>query len=81
MIARALALQESIKLKEEKRLKTQEARLSKNQQTKTDLIQKILSAEAQKVFDDRVRELEVPRMGYFDLVPNEDANTEVLTNE
>jgi hypothetical protein len=25
--------------------------------------------------------LEVPRMGYFDLVPNEDANTEVLTNE
>lgn len=33
------------------------------------------------MFDDRVRELEVPRMGYFDLVPNEDANTEVLTNE
>jgi hypothetical protein len=37
--------------------------------------------EAKKAFEDRIRELEVPRMGYFDLVPDDDANTEVLTND
>ena len=37
--------------------------------------------EAQKAFEERIKECEVPRIGYFELVPDDDANTEVLTNE
>jgi hypothetical protein len=37
--------------------------------------------EALRAFEDRIRECEQPRIGYFELVPDDDANTEVLTNE
>lgn len=51
-------------------------------QTKIEIADKIVKEEAKKAFEDRIKELEVPRMGYFDLVPDEDdAETEVLTNE
>ena len=80
LIARAIALQEQIKINTENRMKRQAHRESKNV-TKNEVSEKILRDEAKKAFDERLKELEVPRMGYFDLVPNDDANTEVLTNE
>lgn len=73
-------MQQQIKKNEENKLKRLESQALKNH-SKVELADMIVKEEAKKAFEDRIRELEIPRMGYFDLVPDDDANTEVLTND
>lgn len=61
-------------------MKRQATKDNKNK-SKFEMAEKIVKEEAKRAFEDRIKELEVPRMGYFDLVPDDDANTEVLTND
>lgn len=73
--AKLAARRERQELREKKKTETL---VSSNEQA-----ERAVKEEAKRAFDERVKQLDhEPRMGYFDLVPDEEwADTEVLTNE